>query len=169
MCLNASQKNRTQILNAQFWLVKTQFAFDFSDLRSTANFMQRGVIRPHLEVVYYMYTCIIRPRLPEVSSLLLGTCKVRVVCSRHWILHPRYCSYKHTLTHSHTDTQTSSIVCPRSKAITHNVCVYVCVCVYCVGVHKFVFNCYHPWYYIMQQKCRHTLYCQCGMVNDFRP
>ena len=30
---------------------------------------------------------------------------------------PRYCSYKHTFTHSHTNTHTSSIVYPQSKAI----------------------------------------------------
>ena len=40
--LNASQKNQTQILTARFWLDETQFAFDFSDLRSNADFMQRG-------------------------------------------------------------------------------------------------------------------------------
>ena len=64
---------------------------------------------------------------------LIGT--VRVVCPRYCILRPRYCRYKHTLTHSHTDTHTSRIVRPRSKAITRMcVCVCVCACVrVCVG------------------------------------
>ena len=31
------------MLNARFWLVNNQFPFDFSDLRSNASFMQRGL------------------------------------------------------------------------------------------------------------------------------
>ena len=34
-----------QAFNAQFQLVKTQFAFDLSDLRSNTNFMQLGAIK----------------------------------------------------------------------------------------------------------------------------
>ena len=76
--------------------------------------------RPRLEVVYYnVYVRGCQKFHPHFIG------KVRVVCPRYWLLRPRYCSYKHTLTHSHTDTHTSSILRPRSKAITR---MYVCVC-----------------------------------------
>ena len=42
MRLIADEKNQTQTLNAWFWLIKTQFEFDFSDLRSNTNCMQQG-------------------------------------------------------------------------------------------------------------------------------
>ena len=44
MCLNANQKNQTQVLNARFWLVTTHFAFDFPDLHSNKNCMQGGLV-----------------------------------------------------------------------------------------------------------------------------
>ena len=33
---------RKSLINARFWLVKNQVAFDFSDVGSNTNFMQRG-------------------------------------------------------------------------------------------------------------------------------
>ena len=37
------RKIKRKFINARFWLVKNKFAFDFYDLRSNANFMQRGL------------------------------------------------------------------------------------------------------------------------------
>ena len=72
---------------------------------------------------YNTYVCTCQKFCPR----LMGT--VRVMCPRYWILRPLYCSYKRTLTHSHTDTHTSSIIRPQSRAITR-VCVCVLGCVY---------------------------------------
>ena len=46
--VNANQKNQTHVVNARFWLNENQFAFDFSDLRSDVNLMQRGL---------YLFVC----------------------------------------------------------------------------------------------------------------
>ena len=53
--LNANQKNQTQIHNARFWLVKNQVAFDYSDLRSNANIMQRGLYQHYRKAIIWFY------------------------------------------------------------------------------------------------------------------
>ena len=117
--------------------------------------------RPRLEVVYYnvyVRSCQkFRPRL-------IGTDRA-VYC----VLRPRYCRYKHTITHSHTDTLTSRIVRPRSKAIT-NMCVCVCVCAcvcvcVCVCVRACVCVCVYVCVCVCVCVCVHVCVCVCVCVS----